>query len=225
MSDARHDPSAARPLTARQSERRARILDAAQVLLAEHGYDGVSMRMIAERAGVAERTLFNIYSSRDALIAMSARDRSSGIIAEAWDNAPDPGTGFLLTLCQTLTRYTLVDRDMARALAPVLIRESNLVGLHDIYRDFVGRSLASLAAEGNFREEAVGTLPSLIAMNVVSIVVQWAAGLIEDEALETHFRLTVGQVVLPHASGELECWAGELARSAVARIAAVQDAA
>lgn len=209
-----------KPLTPRQSERRDRIMNATQAMLARHGYDGVSMRQIAKEAGVAERTLFNIYTTKDALIASSARARSSGIIAEAWNKAPDPGPGFFETLCGILAHYTLIDPPMARAFAPVLIRHSDLVGLHELYCDFVGRSLASLCEKDELSQEAVDALPALIAMNVVSTVVQWAADLIADEKLESHLRLLMAQAILPHARGSLQQWAGDMARDAVERIAA-----
>ena len=134
MSTSPGSESGTRRLSPRQSERRRKILTAAQAMLARHGYDGVSMRMIAEEAGVAERTLFNIHSGKAALIAASARERSDDIISEAWDTAPDPGTGFLLTMCATLARYTLADPDMARSYAPVLIQHADLIGLHEVYR-------------------------------------------------------------------------------------------
>ncbi|MFD4958576.1 TetR/AcrR family transcriptional regulator [Microbacterium sp. NPDC058389] len=46
---------------------RALILDAAIAAFLEFGYDGVSVEIVAERAGVAKRTVYNIYGDKEAL--------------------------------------------------------------------------------------------------------------------------------------------------------------
>jgi AcrR family transcriptional regulator len=49
-------------------------LDAAQALFLRHGYAGVNLERIAERAGVARQTLYNRFGSKEALFrAMLAR--------------------------------------------------------------------------------------------------------------------------------------------------------
>lgn len=47
----------------------AAILDAALQLLAERGYDGVTMEGVAERAGVAKTTVYRRWPTRSALVA------------------------------------------------------------------------------------------------------------------------------------------------------------
>jgi AcrR family transcriptional regulator len=51
-----------------QERQRRRVLDVAGELLAEHGFDGVTMSDIAERAGVARATVFNYFGSKYALV-------------------------------------------------------------------------------------------------------------------------------------------------------------
>lgn len=51
-------------LPASQRERRDRILDAARVLAAAGGYDGVQMRDVADRADVALGTLYRYFPSK-----------------------------------------------------------------------------------------------------------------------------------------------------------------
>lgn len=204
-----------RRLSAGQRERRRRILDATYSLLARHDYDAVSMKMIAETAGVAERTLFNIYTTKDALMATSARERAEGIIAEAWDSAVDQGIGFFLSLSQMLASRTLEAPELARALAPVLAQHADLVGLYDVYRRYVGRALQALVEQDAMDHEDIDVLTALFTMRMVSTVNMWACETIADDALETHMRLAVCQVLLPHVQGPLEEWAREEARRCV----------
>jgi AcrR family transcriptional regulator len=51
-----------------RAESRARIVDAALHLFAEHGYDGTSVRMIAERAGVSPGLLYHYFPAKEALL-------------------------------------------------------------------------------------------------------------------------------------------------------------
>ena len=60
----------ANPITApdpRQSAGEKAILDAAVELFSEYGYDGVSMRRIAEAAGVSKSNIYHHFASKEAL--------------------------------------------------------------------------------------------------------------------------------------------------------------
>ncbi len=58
-----------RPLTPPQHERRDRVRDAARVLASEGGYDAVTIREVADRAGVARATVYRYFSSKAHLLA------------------------------------------------------------------------------------------------------------------------------------------------------------
>ena len=58
----------AEPVARTKGERTAnRIMDIAENLFAAHGYDGTSLRQIAERADIAQPGLYNHFSSKEAL--------------------------------------------------------------------------------------------------------------------------------------------------------------
>ncbi len=52
-----------------QAERREEIIDAALVILGEHGVDGMTMARIAEAVGVTPGGLYRHFGSRDAILA------------------------------------------------------------------------------------------------------------------------------------------------------------
>lgn len=52
-----------------KSERRRRILAAARKQLAKHGYDGLTMRDLAQAARVSVPTLYNLFGGKDAILA------------------------------------------------------------------------------------------------------------------------------------------------------------
>lgn len=67
-------------LSGRQSSGEIAILDAAIQLFSTHGFDGVSMRQIAEKAGVSKANIYHHFQSKEALylaiISDSARKLS-----------------------------------------------------------------------------------------------------------------------------------------------------
>jgi AcrR family transcriptional regulator len=58
-----------RRLTPPQHERRDRVCGAARSLASEGGYDAVTIREVAARAGVARATVYRYFSSKDHLLA------------------------------------------------------------------------------------------------------------------------------------------------------------
>ena len=71
--------------------RRARILELARELIAEQGYARFSMKELGVRAGVAKQTLYNIFQSKERLIA-SAITALFEINEAAVDYHSQPGT-------------------------------------------------------------------------------------------------------------------------------------
>lgn len=65
--------------------KRAAILDTAERLFLEHGYEGVSMDQIAAGAGVSKLTVYSHFGDKDALFAQAAK---------AWCEQQMPGSAF-----------------------------------------------------------------------------------------------------------------------------------
>lgn len=213
MSQLPRPASPTRPLTAAQRKRRHAIMRATNALLSNLGYEGLSMKAIAAEAGVAERTLFNIYATKDALVAVSARERTYDIVREASDKAPDRTIGFLRSLTRTLAQRTLDAPQVARALAPVLTQHADLVDLDQVYARFLGPTLKELAEQDQLEPGHVEGLGRLIAMRMAGTVNLWSGRTIADDKLEIHMRLSLAEVLLPHATGPLKKWAEDEANT------------
>jgi AcrR family transcriptional regulator len=63
------------------------ILEAAIMLFAEHGYDGTSIRQIAERAGVARGLLYNYFDGKEALL-VEIMNRGMAYANKAFEDIP-----------------------------------------------------------------------------------------------------------------------------------------
>src|SRR5512145_2902278 len=75
------DAMALRPVKP-QHETRTRILDAAEELFMQHGFEGASMRMLTARAGVNLAAINYHFGSKDALIEAVFRRRLDVMNAE-----------------------------------------------------------------------------------------------------------------------------------------------
>jgi len=64
-----------------KTDKRDEIVQAALVLIAEHGFHGAPMAMIAERAGVGAGTIYRYFENKDQLIAALFRELEKKINA------------------------------------------------------------------------------------------------------------------------------------------------
>lgn len=65
--------------SARQLERQAKILAKTREMLAEIGYARTTIRSLADKAGVAPGTLYNLYNSKDELILAAVQELLSSL--------------------------------------------------------------------------------------------------------------------------------------------------
>ena len=96
----------------RESERsqlQNRILDAAGALFLEEGYEGVSMRQVAERIGYSATTIYRHYDSKDDLLFAIVHEgfrRFGDDLSKAARKAKDP-LGQLKAVCAAYVKFGL----------------------------------------------------------------------------------------------------------------------
>ncbi len=75
-----------------REQSKAKILEAAMSLFARYGYEGTSVRMIAQKAGIAQGLLYNYFASKDdllrALFARSMEDVQASFAAAELNGEP-----------------------------------------------------------------------------------------------------------------------------------------
>lgn len=193
--------STVRPLSPRQSERRQRILASAISLVGALGYDAVTMRMIAQESGASEKTLYNIFGSKDRLVALAARSRSSEVFALAAKREPRTGLPRLCEFARTAAEVTLETPVLSRALATLLVDHSELVGLHEVYESEVGEAFRAMIAEGLLAVDTpLGPLVRITRLAVVSAVLLWAKHEVTDAELEPYILRRCAETLMPFAS-------------------------
>ena len=128
----------------RRGESRARLLDAALALFAEHGVSGTSLQMIADSLGVTKAAVYHQFASKSDIVlavASPVMDQMASI-ADAADATEDKAARFDVVLTG-LVDLVLDNRASASALRrdPVLTR---LLETNDGFRAVLARINAIL---------------------------------------------------------------------------------
>jgi AcrR family transcriptional regulator len=134
----------------------ARILDEAEALFAEQGYDGTSLRQIAERAGIQQPGLYNHFAGKEALyeaVLFRALDPMARALSHHMESA------------STLREYT----DLPAIITEILWEHPTMAALFQralqgdtasTGNQLVNSWLEKLFAQGMENLEAFGGVPS-----------------------------------------------------------------
>jgi AcrR family transcriptional regulator len=197
----------------RQERTRAEVLNAAGELIAAGGVEGLSMRRLAERAGVAVGTLYNQFGDRDGILVAFV---SNGLdeLERSLDAAPAAEP-----IDATRLIFDGLDATIAAAMEvwqPVfaVIRASpghaGLDAVGDRFEKIIEHDLAKAATEGLFRVDIdVERFAWHIFMTRFSRLERWSVGVVTWDEYRESSRLGLeislaAVLVEPLASEALE---------------------
>jgi AcrR family transcriptional regulator len=168
--------------------RRRRILDETRTLIAEQGIGNFSMNDLCHRAGVAKRTLYNAFQTRERLIATAIQEYFLEYLSRI-EYQSEVGT-----LQRSIERIVAVGRrnrklrNYIRAIMAVYFSP-------DVIPD-IWEAMNSVAVESNLewirnlqkrRQLQPWAEPEALANDIVryeyATIYDWARGLIDDEVL------------------------------------------
>lgn len=193
--------------TPQQQQRRDDILDTVRIQLASAGYDGLSMRDVAESAGVSPTTLYNLYDNKDGLILAALQD----ILAQIGERLAETGVrgAELLILRTGIVGELIVDNPAyAKAMAQMLFNADPadpvsallLKNQLQVYQEM----LKQMKAMGEIAKDAdVTAFSRLLVGNSWSGNTLWLKNLIDLEELieesTTIMLSTIAPVMTPKA--------------------------
>ncbi|MEC3863293.1 TetR/AcrR family transcriptional regulator [Mesobacterium sp. TK19101] len=113
----------AKSLNPRTARSRARILDATEMVFREMGYEAAKVEAIAARAGLTRKTVYNHFSSKEALadaVIARAGAQTEPLYGPAIRSG-EPALDLLATILCDSSKWCTANPDLARrALAPRL---------------------------------------------------------------------------------------------------------
>jgi AcrR family transcriptional regulator len=162
----------------RQERTRADVLAAARALIVDVGVDGLSMRKLADRAGVAVGTLYNQFGDRDGVLVAFV-DAGLDSLEEQVDASP-AATPIETTrlLLDALDATLAAAVDVWKPVFAVIKTGPDIAGLGDVGDRFVAmveHDLDKAAASGMFRVDVdTARLAEHIIATRMSRVERWA---------------------------------------------------
>jgi AcrR family transcriptional regulator len=143
--------------------RRDHILQAATEVFAKHGFRGATIRQVANTAGVADGTIYNVFANKDALLNAlldklqpdqneEPRDTMSGLFLQRADAlSPDTLKILRVVLAEALVDPNLRGKFLKRVLMPAIEPLESHLKDKDLSRvlvaGFVGVAVLKLLGE------------------------------------------------------------------------------
>jgi AcrR family transcriptional regulator len=195
---------------------RRRVVAVARELVAADGVDALSMRALAEAAGVSVTTLYNLFGTKEAIVRALAVDVLETF--DAWVGDVDEGDSLERVRAQLSGLIDLVLERAPRSLVRAVLDDEHLVAeLNAGWRsgDVIEASIAAAVAAGALD----GTLsPAALAEHVRAAYVRlqrmWAAGVIDGLAFRAGalyaLDLTLAAVAADHTRPGLLAHAASL---------------
>lgn len=185
--------------SARQRERRERILDATLTLASQGGFEGVQMRTVAELADVALGTLYRYFPSKVHLLA-AAMAREFGLAAKRLQRAPIPGDTPVDRVLYTLGRSTrALRRDPRRTEAmtrAVLLADASAASTVTDAGQVIEQMLTSAMGSGEPTDEH-RAIARVIGDVWMAGLVSWVTGRSSAEDVRNRLELAVRLLLGP----------------------------
>jgi len=203
----RPEPDKVKSLTPKQEERRQRILSAARDMVADHGYEGMVMSQVAEKASVSPTTLYNLYNTKDQLVMESLRELLTQNTRTVRQATGGPGWQYLFTYIKSGARMANDSPSYAEAILVALQRARAGDELVDILleREALGmqKSLDAMQAAGELKA-SVDARELAVALTGIywSSFIMWNKGLLRLNMLEHTIQMNFLSMLIPSTEGE-----------------------
>jgi AcrR family transcriptional regulator len=176
-------------LVAKQrEERKRRILDVARKLIAEKGYDGVTMRELADLSLVSVPTLYNLFGGKNELLFAAVESYFEDLLGNsALANAGD-GLDRILFLAKMLGKETPRHAQHARSLMGFFGNISDAGGIHELVAHQLTAQLHNALDEMQQTRQLAawveaGPLAERLASQLSITMFEWARQQLTDAGL------------------------------------------
>jgi AcrR family transcriptional regulator len=215
-----------------REERKRRILEVARVLIAERGFDGVTMRDLADQSLVSVPTLYNLFGGKSQLLSAAVQSNFARMIGSADSHGDLQGLDKLISLTRMFSPHLLAQPEFARSIMGFFVVAADST----VLRDFVARELTQqlvVALEQMKRKRQLvawvdtWVLGERIATQMLMTSLEWAHRRLSDESVGSAILFGTAALLLGFTRGkavaELETLIKREQTSAAARDLSDQD--
>lgn len=200
-----------------KAQRRDRILEVAEALIAERGYDGLTMRALARESGVSVPTLYNLCGGKDAIVAAQterALARVASSVASRWRGSV---VADILAIVRVAHSEAMASPDYYRALLPRFLAVDELrtirVATQERYVALAAGRLADAAPTELCDWVDPHALARALFDHTMSVLEQWAADLVDDADVLDSMLAGAGLLLAGAATGDARARAEKQART------------
>lgn len=195
-------------VTEQRLARRAAILESARQMIAERGYEAVTVRDLAVRCRVSVPTLYNQFGGKDALLAAAVEEHFVGVLNAADLTAAAPGFERLervVSQCATqLLTLSAYHRRLIEAFASLeqttAVQQRIAEGLTAVFTDELVAMRAARQLEAWADTELIA---EHLTSSCISAAVIWSSGTLPDAHLMPAMRYATALVLVGITRGRV----------------------
>ena len=176
-------------LVAKQrEERKRRILDVARKLIAEKGYDGVTMRELADLSLVSVPTLYNLFGGKNELLFAAVESYFADLLGGPALSGAGDGLDRILFLAKMLGKETPRNAQHARSLMGFFGNISDAGGIHELVAQQLTAQICDALVEMQTARQLAawveaGPLAERLASQLSITMFEWARQQLTDDGL------------------------------------------
>jgi AcrR family transcriptional regulator len=194
-------------VTKQREERKQRILEVARGLIADRGYDGVTMRDLADQSLVSVPTLYNLFGGKQELLLAAIESYFLELLRNTERSQRDEGLPQLISLAETIAREMLQRAAYARSLMRFFGGPSDTRGLHEfVAQELTNEVVLALDQMKSKRQLASWVEPRVLGERLSShfiiISFEWASGYLSDSAMRAAILYSLGIALLGLTRGK-----------------------
>jgi AcrR family transcriptional regulator len=190
-----------------REERKQRILEVGRRQIAENGFDGVTMRELAEESLVSVPTLYNLFGGKNELLSAVVESYFERLLGSALRRPTGEGLPRIFAVCRLLAVHLPQNARYARSLMTFSLGTTDSSPV----LEFVARELAdefSLALEQMQGRRQLVTwvdreaLAERLASLLLMVTFEWGNRHLTDEALEAAMLFGAASMLLGYGRGK-----------------------
>ena len=194
-------------ITRQRMERRAAILEAARALIAECGYDAVTVRDLAERCGVSVPTLYNQFGDKDGVLSAAIEEHFLEVLRSTPVTSSHSGFNRLLHIIdQSAEQILMLSAYHQRLLEAFAAIRTTAPVQQSIANQLAAAMQAELHAMAEHNQLVGWADPASIANQMTSAsiaaAVVWSSGMVADDQFIASMQYSTGLVLLGVTRGQ-----------------------